>query len=217
MTSGRFYCSLTRSSLFLSIYINIYIRTRAFTSSCLFSFLLPNPVVFYILQDFQTRQTYEALNQMIVHHGQGKVLPENQSNLALVWGADVRAQLSAEETTARSLLARHDELLEEQLRAEMAAFDEARGNSNRNNSSSSTSGGGGGGGGSGDGKQDGAGSGRMNKAAGGKRRGGQQGGAPLPTPWWSREVITFTRERFACSSVYVYFLFSLSGIVSDCC
>lgn len=70
--------------------------------------------------------SYDGITRMIVEHGKGYALPQNQQNIAIRWGEDVRAALRAEEMTARSMLRQYDNALEESLQEKMKAFDEER-------------------------------------------------------------------------------------------
>jgi hypothetical protein len=70
--------------------------------------------------------SYDGISKMIVDHGKGNALPENQHNIAIRWGDDVRAILHAEEVTARKALKYYDSELEESLKEKMSAFDEER-------------------------------------------------------------------------------------------
>lgn len=70
--------------------------------------------------------SYEGITRMIVEHGKGHALPENQQNIAIRWSEDVRAILRAEEASARSTLRQYDNALEESLQEKMKVFDEER-------------------------------------------------------------------------------------------
>lgn len=70
--------------------------------------------------------SYEGLAKMVLAQGRGRVLPENQSNIALVWGPDVRSVLQREEQEARQRVREASVAEEESLAADMRAYDEQR-------------------------------------------------------------------------------------------
>jgi hypothetical protein len=64
---------------------------------------------------------------MIIEHGKGNALPENQQNIGILWAEDVQGILQAEEAEGRQTLRQYDAALEEALAEKMRAFDEERG------------------------------------------------------------------------------------------
>ena len=63
---------------------------------------------------------------MIVEHGQGSALPENQQNIAVCWGDDVRGILDTEEAAARRTLRNYDTALGKVLEHKMRVADEEK-------------------------------------------------------------------------------------------
>ena len=69
---------------------------------------------------------FAGILRMIVEHGQGSALPENQQNIAVCWGDDVRGILDTEEATARRTLRNYDTALEKVLEHKMRVADEEK-------------------------------------------------------------------------------------------
>jgi hypothetical protein len=70
--------------------------------------------------------SYDGLAKMVVDHGKGYPLPENQFNIAMKWAPDAHTALLAEETEARRVVAASNAAEEEALAMDMAAYDEER-------------------------------------------------------------------------------------------
>ena len=71
--------------------------------------------------------SYDGISRMIIEHGHGNALPENQQNIAIHWGDDVSGALHREELEARHTLKQYEVGLEETLAQKMRAYDEERG------------------------------------------------------------------------------------------
>jgi hypothetical protein len=70
--------------------------------------------------------SYDGLAKMVVDHGKGYPLSENQSNIAMKWAPDAHAALLTEEAEARKLVSAANLAEEEALVADMTVYDEER-------------------------------------------------------------------------------------------